>query len=62
MSKAKRREQALARTSAVRSYLFSEVTHPCPNCGTGGPHFVPPSFSDDGFYICTKYDIERGVK
>lgn len=25
----------------------------CPNgCGEPGPHFVPPSFSDPGFYIC----------
>jgi hypothetical protein len=26
----------------------------CPNgCGETGPHFVPPSFGDSGFYICT---------
>lgn len=27
---------------------------PCLNCGQPGPHFVPPSFGDRGFYICTK--------
>lgn len=26
----------------------------CPNgCGEPGPHFVPPSFGDPGFFICT---------
>ena len=24
----------------------------CPNCGEYGPHFVPPSFGDKGFFIC----------
>lgn len=24
----------------------------CPNCGEIGPHFVPPSFGDEGFFIC----------
>ena len=26
----------------------------CPNCGNPGPHFVPPSFGDIGFFICKK--------
>lgn len=26
----------------------------CMNCGGKGPHFVPPSFGDAGFFICTK--------
>jgi hypothetical protein len=26
----------------------------CPNCGKEGPHFVPPSFGDEGFYFCDK--------
>lgn len=26
----------------------------CPNgCGEPGPHFVPPSFGDRGFFVCT---------
>ena len=24
----------------------------CPNCGEKGPHFVPPSFGDKGFFMC----------
>jgi len=24
----------------------------CPNCKKPGPHFVGPSFGEDGFYIC----------
>ena len=54
MSKTKRRLQAQRRETRVRSYLYSELSHPCPNCGMGGPHFVPPSFGESGFYICTK--------
>jgi len=27
---------------------------PCSNCGEQGPHFVPPSFGDPGFFICEK--------
>ena len=26
----------------------------CINCGGKGPHFVPPSFGDRGFFICEK--------
>ena len=26
----------------------------CPNCGEYGAHFVPPSFGDEGFFICEK--------
>lgn len=27
----------------------------CPNgCGGRGPHFVPPSLGERGFYVCTK--------
>jgi len=24
----------------------------CPNCGQPGPHFVPPSMGEQGFFIC----------
>lgn len=24
----------------------------CPHCGQPGPHFVPPSMGERGFYIC----------
>jgi hypothetical protein len=26
----------------------------CPACGEKGPHFVPPSLGDDGFFLCTE--------
>lgn len=26
----------------------------CWSCGERGPHYVPPSFGDDGFYYCTE--------
>lgn len=25
----------------------------CPECGNSGPHFVPPSFGEAGFFTCT---------
>jgi hypothetical protein len=25
---------------------------PCPNCTENGPHFVPPSFGEPGFWTC----------
>lgn len=25
---------------------------PCRNCGEPGAHFVPPSFGEDGFFMC----------
>ena len=26
----------------------------CPNCGKKGPHFVPPSLGEEGFFLCDK--------
>lgn len=28
----------------------------CSNCGEEGPHFVPPSFGDSGFFACHATD------
>ena len=28
----------------------------CLNCGKQGPHFMPPSFGDVGFYACHDKD------
>ena len=33
--------------------LFPQ-TNKCPNCGGIGPHFVPPSLGEKGFFICKK--------
>ena len=33
----------------------------CPNgCGERGPHFVPPSMGDPGFFTCTPKEREHG--
>jgi len=29
-----------------------ESTHICRNCGEKGTHFAPPSFGEEGFFIC----------
>lgn len=33
----------------------------CPNCGKEGPHFVPPSCGDAGFYLCDERIKRDGV-
>lgn len=30
------------------------LRHLCNHCGEPGPHFVPPSLGEDGFYICRR--------
>lgn len=30
----------------------------CPQCGEPGPHFVPPSMGEPGFYICEQTRIK----
>ena len=34
----------------------------CPNCGEYGPHFVPPSFGEPGFFICEKKIFKISTK
>lgn len=48
----KRQERRWARRAAVRER--GRQTQPlCPNgCGQPGPHFVPPSLGQPGFYSC----------
>lgn len=31
---------------------FRQRLKKCMNCGEDGPHFVPPSFGDKGFFMC----------
>lgn len=31
----------------------------CPRCQQPGPHFVPPSFGDTGFFLCDPNDGPR---
>jgi len=31
----------------------------CINCNNEGPHFVPPSFGDEGFFMCNSENWDR---
>jgi len=33
----------------------------CPNCGKPGPHFVPPSLGEVGFFTCEKEREKRST-
>lgn len=33
----------------------------CPRCGEDGPHYVPPSLGEDGFYLCDEA-VQRDEK
>lgn len=37
----------------VKRELKPKIVIVCSNCGERGPHFVPPSCGDPGYYICT---------
>ena len=58
MSKTKRRLQAQKREAAARGG-GSTFPSKCLNCGEKGPHFVPPSFGDAGFFMCIKKVRDR---
>ena len=48
-----RRERAEKRRQWVQAANGrSGLVRRCGNCGEAGPHFVPPSFGDPGFYAC----------
>lgn len=50
-----RRERAAKRRQWVESANRRKgLVKRCLNCGEAGPHFVPPSFGDPGFYICAR--------
>lgn len=56
MSQERRRRKAHQRAAGVArsSALARALKHQCPNnCGEPGPHFVPPSLGEAGFYTCT---------
>jgi hypothetical protein len=39
---------------AKRDFPHGVLSKPstCPHCGGEGPHFIPPSFGDIGFFSC----------
>jgi hypothetical protein len=47
----KRKQKKIKRRGSV----YRKPAPACPNCGKPGPHFVPPSFGNGGFYLCTKF-------
>lgn len=52
--KRKRRAQRARDTAPVQRGIRNPWGGKCPNgCGEPGPHFVPPSFGDPGFFMCT---------
>lgn len=54
MSQARRRAKAIARQKAAREHQRrnSVKVSPCINCGQPGPHYVPPSLGEPGFFAC----------
>lgn len=41
------------RTPAQIADAMTDTRTQCPNCGAdGGGHFMPPSFGEEGFYMC----------
>ena len=50
----KKRNQGLKKMPVAK---LPPVLRGCLNCGGQGPHFVPPSFGDPGFYICERIDV-----
>lgn len=67
MSKSKRRAQAARRAANVNAMpAVRKLLAKCRNCGEPGPHFVPPSLGEPGFYMCagrkqglTVHDVRR---
>lgn len=47
-----------------RKKKFRELPKPgkCPNCGENGPHFVPPSLGEPGFFMCKKKENKTNGK
>lgn len=51
--RAKRRKQQAWR-NAYKNRVLTRLARPCMNnCGAAGPHFVPPSLGEPGFFTCT---------
>lgn len=43
-----------ARKAKKQLKFFMPFGRKCSNCGEAGPHFIPPSFGDSGFYSCNR--------
>lgn len=50
-----RRKRQISR--GLDSLIYGRASSVCPRCGDStGPHFVPPSLGEAGFYICDRAD------
>lgn len=47
-------------TKSARKRMMPPKQERCDKCGMLGPHFVPPSLREEGFYLCDymKHGIE----
>lgn len=54
MSKTRRRIKAAKRAGNAKFGDLYNRLRTCSACGEPGPHFVPPSFGDEGFFMCTQ--------
>ena len=56
MSRARDDRKKIEREGAYHQIMLdNKLYSPCSNCGERtGPHFVPPSFGDRGFFMCEK--------
>ena len=52
-----RRDRRRGKKKQAKTFL--PLGHKCSNCGEDGPHFVPPSFGDPGFYMCTPKEAHQ---
>lgn len=50
----RRRGQKKYRASVSPATIGRVWRGGCPNCGHPGPHFIPPSFGDPGFFTCDR--------
>jgi hypothetical protein len=56
MSKSKRREKARQRRrDAMIQHRRNFKGATCSKCGEPGPHYVPPSLGEPGFYACASF-------
>jgi hypothetical protein len=49
----KRKQKKIKRIAAAYK---KPSTHRCSNCNQLGKHFVPPSFGDEGFFMCDAFN------
>lgn len=51
------KERAIRESDHARSARGLPPPRPCINCGGRGPHFIGPSFGDEGFFTCEPKNV-----